>query len=372
MKSWMVVMGDWNRSARTPSIPPKALALLKISCLAALCFLLIGCDLNFVLSGLSGNAGKQCQGNCIIGGGARGLSVFVEPEAGPAPLVDAIRDAQKSVQLEMYLLSNRNIIRALEEDANRGIVVRVMLEAHPYGNGPISASKTLDELRAAGVQAQYSNPTFALTHAKCMLIDNRVAYIMTSNFSNSALGTGKYAKNREYDIIDSNAQDVQAVSTLFQADWDHSNAIINDPNLVVSPLNARHAFTTLIGSARHTLLIEAEEMNDSGIEQALINAARHGVLVQVVLPMSDNAGDSNSNGSATLKQEGIAVREDPRLYMHAKMIIIDGIRAFVGSENISAQSLDQNREVGIIVSDESVLNTLQQTFQTDWGQSQNV
>jgi cardiolipin synthase A/B len=60
------------------------------------------------------------------------------------------------------------------------------------------------------------------------------------------------------------------------------------------------------------------------------------------------------------------------LYMHAKIIVVDNKVAYVGSENISVQSLDQNRELGIIVSDPSVLNTLQTTFQYDWGASQNV
>jgi cardiolipin synthase A/B len=58
--------------------------------------------------------------------------------------------------------------------------------------------------------------------------------------------------------------------------------------------------------------------------------------------------------------------------MHAKMIVADGQTAFVGSENISAQSLDKNREVGIIIADGNVLNTLQQTFQRDWDQAQSA
>ena len=58
--------------------------------------------------------------------------------------------------------------------------------------------------------------------------------------------------------------------------------------------------------------------------------------------------------------------------MHAKIIVVDGVKAFVGSENISSQSLDQNRELGIIVSDATVLSRLQSTFQTDWGVSQGV
>jgi len=58
--------------------------------------------------------------------------------------------------------------------------------------------------------------------------------------------------------------------------------------------------------------------------------------------------------------------------MHANIMVIDGRKAFVGSQNISAQSLDQNRELGIIISDQGVLQTLQQTFQQDWGDSQAV
>ncbi|MFL5588134.1 MAG: phospholipase D-like domain-containing protein, partial [Ktedonobacteraceae bacterium] len=211
-----------------------------------------------------------------------------------------------------------------------------------------------------------------------MIIDGTTAYIMTSNFSRAALGGSSGSsgfRNREYDIVDTNPQDVQAVSAIFQADWDRTTAQFNDTNLVVSPVNSRNAFNALISSAHSTLLVEAEEMNDPGIEQALANAEQHGVKVQVILPSpsgSGSSGDSNSHGINTIKQGGVQVREDPRLYMHAKIIVVDGQKAFVGSENISTQSLDKNRELGILVSDAGVLHTLSQTFQQDWGDSQGV
>ncbi|SRR5712692_4853016 len=111
----------------------------------------------------------------------------------------------------------------------------------------------------------------------------------------------------------------------------------------------------------------------SAIEQALVNAARRGVQIEVILPApSGSASDSNRQGIAAIKQGGTTVREDPQLYMHAKIIVVDGVKAFVGSENISTQSLDQNRELGIIVSDTNVLSKLQSTFQTDWGVSRSV
>ncbi|MBV9691768.1 MAG: hypothetical protein JO202_18880 [Ktedonobacteraceae bacterium] len=209
-----------------------------------------------------------------------------------------------------------------------------------------------------------------------MIIDGKTAFIMTSNFTRSALGgsTGKSGViNREYDIIDSNRQDVQAVITIFNADWNHTDAQFNDTNLVVSPVNSRSSFTSLIDSAHKTLLIEAEEMKDSGIEQAIASAAQRGVRVQVILPApSGSLADSNSQGIGVIKQGSVQVKEDSRLYMHAKIIVVDGQRAFVGSENISTQSLDKNRELGIIVSDSNVLTTLEQTFQHDWSDSQNA
>ncbi len=338
----------------------------------AMCFTLASCDFAF---SIGGSNTPQCQSNCATGSGAQGVSVYVEPDDGEQVITGAIRSAHKSVWLEIYILSDRNVIHALEDAANNGLDVRVMLEPHPFGGGP-STSRTLDELKAANVKAQYSSPDFKLTHEKGMVIDGATAYIMTSNFSRAALGGSSGSsgtRNREYGIIDTNSQDVQAVISIFNADWNHTTAQFNDANLVVSPVNSRSTFTALIGSARHTLLIEAEEMNDNAIEQALVSAARNGVQIEIILPApSGSASDSNSQGIAAIKQGNITVREDPKLYIHAKIIVVDGVKAFVGSENISTQSLDQNRELGILVSDTSVLSKLQSTFQTDWGVSKIV
>jgi len=87
-------------------IPRKAtLTLLKYLCILAFCCLLTACDVNLGQPTSSAN-GVQCQSNCSVGTGANGLGIIVEPDAGPNPLVDAIRGAKKSVDLEMYLLTN--------------------------------------------------------------------------------------------------------------------------------------------------------------------------------------------------------------------------------------------------------------------------
>ena len=357
-------------------------AKVSITCLLALvlCLALIGCSSinispgNSTDSSSTGGSSATSSGSGIVGSGVQGVQVFVEPDAGAGVITDAIAGAKKTLLLETYLLTERKVINALEEAAQRGVDVRVMLEQHPYGSGSVAATETLDRLKAAGVNAQPTNPAFALTHEKGMVIDGSTAYIMTANFTASALGSGSYTMNREYGIIDTNAQDVQAVTNIFNADWNRSTPQMSDPNLVVSPVNSRNDFTSLIDSAHKTLLIEAEEMQDSEIEQAIVNAGQRGVKVQVILPSpsSSSSGDSNSGGINAINHPDIQVEEDPHLYMHAKIIIVDGQKAFVGSENISTASLEQNRELGILVADQNVLSTLQQTFQQDWSDSRSV
>ncbi len=339
-----------------------------------LCILFTACTVTIPFGGSSngyGGSSAQCQSNCAIGSGVQSVKVFVEPDTGNQLIVNAIAEAQASVWVEMYLLTDHSIINALENAAHRGLDVRVMLESHPYESS--SPAQTLDRLRAAGVKAQEASPDFAVTHEKCMIIDGKVVYIMTANFTRSALGGTSSVTNREYGIIDTNQQDIQATQNIFNADWNRTTAQFDDPNLVVSPVNARNDFTALINNAHSMLQIEAEEMQDSDIEQALVNAAQRGVKVQIILPSpGGSASDSNSSGISTIKQGDVVVKEDTHLYMHAKIIVVDGHTAFVGSENISTASLERNRELGIIVSDPTVLNTLQQTFQQDWSDSQNV
>src|SRR5579863_5771326 len=229
-----------QRTRHTFTHKPPSFALVTLLVIA-LCLFVAGCDVS--LPGLGGST-PSCQSNCTTGAGVQGVRVFVEPDAGVHPITDAIGAAKKSVWLEMYILSDRDVIRALEEAGNRGIDVRVMLEPHPFGSSP--PSRTIDQLKAAGIKAQYSDPSFSLTHEKGMIIDGTTAYIMTSNFSRSGLGgysSSSNYNNREYDIIDGNPQDVQAVSAIFQADWNHTTAQFSDPNLVVSPVNSRNSFT---------------------------------------------------------------------------------------------------------------------------------
>jgi phosphatidylserine/phosphatidylglycerophosphate/cardiolipin synthase-like enzyme len=134
----------------------------------------------------------------------------------------------------------------------------------------------------------------------------------------------------------------------------------------VSPTNARDQLLGLIRGATSSLDIYAEVLADREVLGALGEAAQRGVRVRlIVTPTSDNA-----DARAALAADGVEVRLAKALYVHAKLIIADGKQAFVGSQNFSATSLDQNRELGIVVDDPVALARLTRTFNLDFAASE--
>jgi phosphatidylserine/phosphatidylglycerophosphate/cardiolipin synthase-like enzyme len=109
---------------------------------------------------------------------AHSVQVFVEPDAGEAPVLRAIKGAATSVWVEVYEMTDTAVKHALEDVANRGVDVRVLLEPHPFGGGDVQAQQTLEELAASGVHAEASDPAFTYTHAKLLLVDGVIAYIL--------------------------------------------------------------------------------------------------------------------------------------------------------------------------------------------------
>lgn len=293
------------------------------------------------------------------------VQVFVEPDAGEAPIVHAIQGATRSVWVEVYILTDRSVINALEEAAGRGVDVRVLLEPHPFGGSDVSAQQVMEELNAASVKAHPSDPAYHYTHEKALVVDGATAYILTCNLSKSGLGGSSAGANRDFGVIDTNGADVAEVAALFQADWNRTSAGNADPHLVVSPLNARAVLAALIAGAQHTLLVEDEEMYDTASVNALIAAARRGVTVEVLLP-PPSGSSSYAPDVARLEQGGVHVRYGSVPYVHAKLIVADNSLAFTGSENFSSTSLDENRELGIVLADPAALATLTHTFEQDW------
>ena len=113
---------------------------------------------------------------------------------------------------------------------------------------------------------------------------------------------------------------------------------------------------SLIQGAQHGVLLETENLGDSDVIAALSAKASQGVPVTVVVPacVEGMAATRNLPYLQTLASGGVsALASAPPFtadhpYIHAKVIAIDGTKFYVGSENLSHNSLASAREVGII------------------------
>jgi phosphatidylserine/phosphatidylglycerophosphate/cardiolipin synthase-like enzyme len=171
--------------------------------------------------------------------------------------------------------------------------------------------------------------------------------------------------NREYLLVDTDGADVAEAEAVFNADWARTMPAVS--RLVVAPVTARTHLHQLIDSATQEIDIEWEELSDNDIGFHLQSRARANVTVKIVCP-SDVATSSPATVSLlkSLAASGVQTRTLGNPSVHAKVILVDHNRGFIGSENATMTSLNNNRELGVLWQNASVAGTVASTFNTDW------
>lgn len=291
--------------------------------------------------------------------------LLTEPEDGTAQVVAMIKNSSSSVDLVMYQLQDKEVADALIAAQVRGVAVRVLVNQGYYDKKEGGNDAAYAYLQARGVPVHATPTYFALTHQKTLVVDKNKVLIMTFNLTPKYYSTG-----RDFGIIDTDQNDVNAIENVFDADWNGQKTLAeNADDLVWSP-GSDNDLLLLISSAKKELDIYNEEMADARIINALSDASGRGVNVNIIMTYQSNY----KKAFQELKDAGVHLHlfhGEKGLYIHAKMIIADQDYAFIGSENFSYGSLDQNRELGIFISDPTIITSLLHTFATDWQNAQD-
>jgi phosphatidylserine/phosphatidylglycerophosphate/cardiolipin synthase-like enzyme len=297
------------------------------------------------------------------------------PDDGAGAIVDAINQAKKSIDLEVYQLADRNVVDALEAAAKRGVAVRIMVE--PKALEPTNYSFIAKQLTAAGVKMQPTPPAFDshqnVDHAKFMVVDSREVLFGTGNLVRVGLGGNDQdeANTRDFWVEDTQAESLSEASQLFQADWDRKPTTgITFKNLVVTPDDDAPDIDAVIDSVPKggNLRVYNQELSDKATIQKLLDAKQRGANVQVLLgafQLKPGMPPSNDPAVKTLRAAGIDVKYMTASYLHAKAVITDN-QAFVGSQNFTGGGMVRNREVGEIFKQPALLKQLTSTFTSDW------
>ncbi len=294
-------------------------------------------------------------------------SLTILPQSGYQPVYDFISGAKKSIDMTMYQLADPTAQAALKAAASRGVTVRVLLDSDPEGGGGMKLNQAAyDDLNANGVQARWAW-SGTLWHQKSIIRDGDAAAVMTCN-----LYAPFYPIVRDYAVITHKAGTASGMEDTFNQDWNNTDGPPSEgvvpagSELIWSP-GAEPGLVDLINSARPgtTLYAEDEQLDSPPIEQALIAAVQRGVTVNLTMTYSA----SYVSGFNTLAAGGVHVsiyQPNAAIYIHSKAISVNNDTVYVGSSNFTTEMTDQNRNVGIITRDPTIVQGITSTMAGDF------
>jgi cardiolipin synthase len=315
-------------------------------------------------------------------------------------LVEAITAAQHDVWLETYIFSTAgagaDIAQALMAAAQRGVRVRVVVDGVGTGQLPADWSQRMAQ---AGVQWRVFSPLTRLglsvpsrwrrLHRKLCVVDTQVAFCGGINIVDDFLDPHVHGLLREprldyavqiHGPLVSAVQDtmaqlwsrMEAVRDLKQQDLLGALEVLRWANPLRQSLSRGRAHLVLrdnlrfrsdiertyrkaMGTAHHEVLVaSAYFFPGSRLRRALVMAAKRGVRVRLLLQgqyeyLLPYRASRQLYGQ--LMSAGVEIYEYHASYLHAKVAVIDGKWATVGSSNLDPLSLLLAREANVVVRD---------------------
>jgi phosphatidylserine/phosphatidylglycerophosphate/cardiolipin synthase-like enzyme len=339
-----------------------------------------------------------------------------------SPLIPLIESTKHSLDIEIYTMEDPYVRQLLRDALARSVKIRILHDPNPDGmtcnvfaapTATTSADckdqqKLVSDVTSAGgsytpfdkktlcPNGGGSDGTYCYEHGKMVISDGSVVLISTGNFdpTNMCLAPENPTQcDRDFTVIESDTTIVSTLESIFQNDlkgvaYDVQSLI--PPSLTgvltVSPVSLQ-PLLDLIKSAKSSIVVETQYLEEPEINAALVEMAKKpGVKVTVTTssvcyfdtPSSSDADETKQTYTA-FDQAGISTTMFDHLdlingaagYLHAKVIIVDGTKAWVGSENGSTGSLTENREYGVIFTDPQWIATLTPVLAADHSSPNN-
>lgn len=250
-----------------------------------------------------------------------------------------IRKSHRRVYLDMYELSDPDILQALKAAYHRHEDVRVVLDATESH----SINVGYPTLQKDGLPVELIHIKSGIDHVKMLIADNDVL-IGGMNY-----GSNSWQNNDASVYIPGASSEFRA---MFAWDFTRAEGAVTQTPIFALPLMMDNhigtAVVQAISSARSTIDMEAFDLSDEDVIDALHSAILRGVQVSILVDPTQTYSES---GVSLLRSAGALVRYY-RPYqnelMHAKILDVDHGRTFIiGSANFSHQAYTYNHEADL-------------------------
>ncbi len=297
-------------------------------------------------------------------------------------MIEDIRQAKKYIYLETFRFNDDSIGRkfrdALMEKAKEGLDIRLLLDA--YGSKP---SEMFAEMEQNGIKIRYfkkikfflSN-SFARNntrnHRKLLLIDDKISYIGSSNITAYCLNwrdlnlrmenpiTRKFKGCFMYSSSQYKFYELAPFEKIKIIQY-HGYGIVQDtPSAYFQPV--RNQMLKMIENAKEEILIETPYfLPGHKIRKALMHAAQKGIRVVVHIPKHSDVGlvDILCNKYlGPMHKAGVEWRFYEPDLLHAKCMLVDQKRFFLGSANMDYRSFRYQYEIMLYGENQEIIELL--------------
>jgi len=322
-------------------------------------------------------------------------------------LLRAIRDAKDHIHMEYFILKDdglgREIIHALEERAQAGVEVRLLVDGVGSAHLPRRFFRNLE--KAGGKHAVFFPSLIPYVnyrvnyrnHRKIGVIDGKTAFIGGFNIGDDYIGkdprwgywrdcavrihgTGAYAAQLRF-LLDWNYAaghdsiefiDSGELKSRYFPEMEHTEGVILQ---VVSGGPDTHwnavkeSYLKMINSATESVYLQTPYfIPDESITDALRIAALSGIDVRVMIPDQPDhmfVYWTSHSYVEELLDSGVRAYCYNNGFLHAKTIVIDGTVASVGSANWDMRSFHLNFETNAIMYNRKIAGELHDAFLDD-------
>jgi len=277
------------------------------------------------------------------------VKLTIQPDAGINPVLKAIRNAKKTIDIVIFRLDIKAVVEALSAAVQRGVTVHALV-AHTNRGGEKTLRRLEMEMLETGITVSRSSEEFGRYHGKILIIDERTLHLFGFNLTRLDI-----SKSRSFGLATTKRELVQEALKLVYADRDRKPYAPTAKHLVVSPENSRARLSAFIKGARKHLCIYDVGLTDPAMMRLLSERHKAGVDIRII-------------GKAA-KGCPVPAQKYPGKRLHVRAIFRDGRQAFVGSQSLRAQELDKRREVGVLISNARVVRDMLDVFERDWSQT---
>jgi len=128
-------------------------------------------------------------------------------------------------------------------------------------------------------------------------------------------------------------------------------------NLVICNINCRVVIEKILSDAKESIIIQTQYIADQNIMKILQSKS--------ALERKFIVSDTSSSDDALKLFPNTLLKRLKKPYNHTKMILIDHKILLLGSMNLSATSMDKNREIWILLLDPTIINEFLVQFEKD-------